>query len=291
MKILHQLERPNFKPSKSDKILVKYVKEHASEFCTTPIAMIASSCGVSEATITRFVRKMGFDSLQLFKLTLTEEMADSKKRSILSEDISCDESVMVTANKLLANNIEILERTVGNLNEEIIDKCVELLKNAERVFFIGLGNSGFIAQESAYKFLRIGINAKGMDNSHIIMLNMALLHQDNVVVAITHSGKSFEIVEALNLAKKNGGKIIVITSNKNAELIKYADVCIFYESGESLLETGAIPTKLTQIFIIDLIYTQVVKQTMNLAAAFRQRTAEAINFFRMKRVDKSQDGL
>ena len=281
MKILYQLDKPNFKASKSDKILIRYIKEHAEEFCTTPIASLAINCGVSEATITRFVRKMGFNSLQLFKLTLTEEMVNIKKQTIINKDISCNESITTTAHKLLVNNVAILEQTVNNLNEEVIAKSVDILKKAERIFFIGLGNSGFVADDSAYKFLRIGFNAKGLDNSHLIMLNMALLHEDDVVVVISHSGESFEIIKAVQLAKKNGTKLIVITSNRDTILENYADICIFYEARESIVETGAITTKLTQIFIIDLIYTQVVKQTMDLASAFKQRTTEAINILRL----------
>ena len=267
MKILHQLDRPNFKASKSDKILIRYIKEHAEEFCTTPIASLAINCGVSEATITRFVRKMGFASLQLFKL--------------ISKDITCDESIIITANKLLANNIATLEQTVSGLDEDILLKSVNMLKKAERIFFIGLGNSGFVADDSAYKFMRIGFNARGIDNSHLIMLHMALLHENDVVVVISHSGESFEIIKAVELAKRNGTKLIVITSNRDTILKEYADACIFYETRESILETGSITTKLTQIFIIDLLYTQVVKDTMDLASAFKQRTTEAINILRL----------
>lgn len=281
MKILHQLEKPQFKTSKSDKIIIRYIKEHAEKFCTTPIASLAVDCGVSEATITRFVRKMGFSSLQLFKLTLTEEMVNSKKRRIINKDISCEESIMVTANKLLASNITILEQTVSNLSEEVIAKSVDMLKKSERIFFIGLGNSGFIADDSAYKFMRIGFNAKGLDNSHLIMLHMALLRENDVVVVISHSGESFELIKAVQLAHKNGTKIILITSNRETILMKYVDLCIFYEARETILETGSLTTKLTQIFIIDLIYTQVVKQTMDLAVAFKQKTTEAINILHL----------
>ena len=277
MKILHQLDRPNFKASKSDKILIRYIKEHAEEFCTTPIASLAINCGVSEATITRFVRKMGFASLQLFKLTLTEEMVNNKQRTIISKDITCNESIIITANKLLANNIATLEQTVSGLDEDILLKSVNMLKKAERIFFIGLGNSGFVADDSAYK----GFNARGIDNSHLIMLHMALLHENDVVVVISHSGESFEIIKAVELAKRNGTKLIVITSNRDTILKEYADACIFYETRESILETGSITTKLTQIFIIDLLYTQVVKDTMDLASAFKQRTTEAINILRL----------
>ncbi|WP_296897030.1 MurR/RpiR family transcriptional regulator [uncultured Megamonas sp.] len=281
MKILHQLDRPKFKASKSDKILIKYIKENAEKFCTTPIALLATKCKVSEATITRFVRKMGFSSLQLFKLTLTEEMVKNEKRTIISRDITSNESIIITANKLLANNIATLEQTVSDLDEETLLKTVNMLKESERIFFIGLGNSGFVADDSAYKFMRIGFNTRGIDNSHLIMLHMALLHENDVVVVISHSGESFEIIKAVELAKKNSTKLIVITSNRDTVLKEYADACIFYETRESTLETGSITTKLTQIFIIDLLYTQVVKDTMDLASAFKQRTTEAINILRL----------
>ncbi|WP_302486946.1 MurR/RpiR family transcriptional regulator [uncultured Megamonas sp.] len=281
MKILHQLDRPKFKASKSDKILIKYIKENAEKFCTTPIALLATKCKVSEATITRFVRKMGFSSLQLFKLTLTEEMVKNEKRTIISRDITSNESILITANKLLANNIATLEQTVSDLDEETLLKTVNMLKESERIFFIGLGNSGFVADDSAYKFMRIGFNTRGIDNSHLIMLHMALLHESDVVVVISHSGESFEIIKAVELAKKNGTKLIVITSNRDTILKEYADACIFYETRESTLETGSITTKLTQIFIVDLLYTQVVKDTMDLASAFKQRTTEAINILRL----------
>lgn len=129
--------------------------------------------------------------------------------------------------------------------------------------------------------MRIGFNARGIDNSHLIMLHMALLHENDVVVVISHSGESFEIIKAVELAKRNGTKLIVITSNRDTILKEYADACIFYETRESILETGSITTKLTQIFIIDLLYTQIVKDTMDLASAFKQRTTEAINILRL----------
>lgn len=281
MKILYQLENPSFKVSKSDRILLNYIRENAETFCTKPIATLAVNCGVSEATITRFVRKMGFASLQLFKLALAEELVDGKKQMVISKDISCNEDIQTTAKKLLANNVATLEQTVNFLNEDLVEESVKYIKEAKRVFFIGVGNSGFVANDSAYKFMRIGMDAKGIDNSHFIMLQMALLTHDDVVIIVTHSGKSFEIMEAIRLIKQNGAKLIVITANKNIAIKDLADCCIFYESRNSMLETSSITTKLTQIFIIDLIYTQIVKETIDLSASFKRKTSEAINMLRL----------
>ncbi len=288
MKILHQLDRPNFRASKSDKILLQYIKEHADLFCTTPIAALALNCGVSEATITRFVRKMGFTSLQFFKLTLNEELADSKKYLIVNRDISCDESIDTTAPKLLAHNIAALENTATNLNGESLKEVVRIFQRSKKIFFIGLGSSGFIAADTAYKFMRIGINAEGLNNIHMIMLQMALLESDDAVVAVSHSGESVAIARALCLAKENNAKTILITSNRQASLANFADICIFYETTEPILKVETASPKVAQVFILELIYTQIIKETVDMASVFKKRTTDAINVLNMLHLEKKE---
>ena len=282
MNILEQLEHPAFKPSKSDCILMNYIRQHGDIFCTSPIAQLAQLSGISEATITRFVRKMGFPNLQHFKVSLAEELSGrSRQQTILDHTIQTDESILTTAKKLMSISIEALRQTIRHLDEKVIAQAVGLLTNGHRIYFIGLGNSGFVSDDSAYKFQRIGIDATGLDNSHLIMLHMSLLHPEDTVVAISHSGESREILQAAKLAKQNGARLIVITANTNTLLRQYADLCIFYKTKETMLETGSIVTKLTQIFIIDLIYTQVVKERPEESVKSKQDTAEAINILRL----------
>ena len=282
MNILEQLDHPGFKPSKSDRTLMEYIRLHGDQFCTTPIASLARKSGISESTITRFVRKMGFCSLQHFKLSLAEELSRrSQQKTIISHNITADESIMTTAKKLMSIGIDTLRQTVENLDEEVIAQTVRLLTGGHRVYFIGLGNSGFVADDSAYKFQRIGIDALGLDNSHLIMLHMALIHPGDVVIAISHSGASKETVQAARLARQNGARLIAITASTGSELRDCADLCISYKTRETMLETGSIVTKLTQVFIIDLIYTQVVKERPEPSVKNKQRTADAVNLLRL----------
>ena len=275
MNILEQLDHPGFKPSKSDRTLMEYIRLHGDQFCTTPIASLARKSGISESTITRFVRKMGFCSLQHFKLSLAEELSRrSQQKTIISHNITADESIMTTAKKLMSIGIDTLRQTVENLDEEVIAQTVRLLTGGHRVYFIGLGNSGFVADDSAYKFQRIGIDALGLDNSHLI-------HPGDVVIAISHSGASKEIVQAARLARQNGAHLIAITASTGSELRDCADLCISYKTRETMLETGSIVTKLTQVFIIDLIYTQVVKERPEPSVKNKQRTADAVNLLRL----------
>lgn len=276
MGILEQFDVPCFRPSKSDRQLLIYMKENASSVSYMPIAKLAAGAGVGESTITRFVKKMGYSSLQSFKVELAEEIAEGSRRYIINSSIQNEESALVTGRKLLDVNIGTLEKTLESLRAGVIETCADMLFRAGRIFFVGLGNSGFIAQDTAYKFFRIGVESHGIDNSHHMMIIASLAREGDVIVAISHAGNSREVLQTAELAKKNGAAVIAITANKKAALCRAADIYVTYEAQESLLETGSISAKLAQFFIMDLIYTQVVKSMADAAAENKQKTTKAM---------------
>lgn len=275
MGVLEQLEQPDFRPSRLDRCLLQYIREHAAEVPHTAIARLAEQSGVGEATITRFTRKMGYSGLQAFKLALAEELTESTKRYIINSDISPTESSLVTGRKLLDANIGTLEKTLASLPEDCIERCADCMLEARRLFFIGLGNSGFVAMDSAYKFYRIGLDSRAIDDSHTMMIMASLAQKGDVVVAVSHSGASEEVCRAIQLAKQNGARAIAVTSDEAGRIGCLADIQITYEAKESVLETGSITTKLAQFFIMDLIYTQIVKAIPGRAAENKKKTAEA----------------
>ena len=162
--ILEQLQAPEFKASKSDRILMEYIRANVENVPHTAIAHLAADSGVGEATITRFVKKMGFPNLSGFKLALARELTESSHRYIINNNIEAGESALETGRKLLDVNIGTLEKTLESLSDGVIERCAALMCAAKRLQFIGLGNSGFIAQDSAYKFYRIGLESFGLDD-------------------------------------------------------------------------------------------------------------------------------
>lgn len=280
MSILEKLKRPSFKASKSDKVLIEYLQKNIQSVSHTAIALMAQESGIGVSTITRFVKKMGFMNLQAFKVALAQELTDSSQRYIINRDIASNEPVMVTARKLLDTNIGMLEKTIKTLRDEDIKQSSSLLQQAKKIYFIGIGNSGYMAQDSTYKFCRIGLNCMGFDNSHFMIMMASLFQPGDLVVAISHSGDTIEIIKTVELARSNGAKVIVITANKESKLVELSDVRIFYEARETLMETGSISAKLAQFFIMDIIYTQVVKELADFAAENKRKTALAINLLR-----------
>lgn len=283
MNILEQLEVPDFKATKSDKLLISYIKENLSDVAYKPISQIAKESNIGESTITRFARKMGFSSLQDFKVTLAQEISSNRyKRNIINSNIENDESAIETARKLLNSNINILANTVEIINSEDVQKCSQLIINAKRIYFIGIGYSGIIAQDSNYKFMRIGLNCTCFDSSHTMIMMASIMDEGDLIVAISHSGETEEIIKTVKLAKTNKVNVISITENKESELKDISDVNLGYISGETVLETGSISSKLAQIFMIDLIYTQVVKEEFNESLERKVKTTNAIKLFNLE---------
>lgn len=156
---------------------------------------------------------------------------------------------MESARKLFDSNIRILENTFNIIDGNDIEKATDMIINAKKVFFIGIGYSGMTAEDSNYKFSRIGFNCMSLDSSHDMIMMAALMDEDDVVVAISHSGETDETVKAVSIAKANGARVISVTEDRSSRLRDVSDVSLRYFSGESILETGSISSKLAQFLL------------------------------------------
>lgn len=277
MGIIDELKTPSFKVTKSDKILMKYIKENIEYVSYMPISQIAKESNIGEATITRFSKKMGFSSLQDFKVTLAQEISiNNKSKAIINSNIENDEPAIDTAKKLLSSNITTLEKTVDLINDQDIHNCANMIINARRIYFVGIGYSGIIAQDSNYKFMRIGLNCMSFDSSHTMIMMASIMEAEDLLIAISHTGETDAIIKTVELAKQNNVNIISITQNQESKLKDRSDINLAYVSEETILETGSISSKLAQIFLLDLIYTQVVKEKSSEAIDRKIKTTDAI---------------
>ena len=280
MSIMGNLDRPDFRPSKADRKLIAYMKANPEEVPVTAIAELARRVGIAESTVTRFVKKMGYASFHLFKVGFAEEYTQRRNRQIIDCSIAPDEPARITGRKLLDAYCDALDQTLEALPDGLIECCADRMLAAEELFFVGLGNSGFLARDASYKFFRIGLRSESSANSHIMMMKAALSGPGTLFVAISHSGESPEVVETVRLAGENGASLLAITAAPSSSLAQAVDEVLPYAGRETLLETGSVSVKMAQSFILDLLYTQIVKQRADLAAENKQRTALAMRRLR-----------
>lgn len=280
MKILSRLDNPPFRVSKGDRKIINCIRARLTDIPRMTISEIAAASGTAEATCTRFVRKMGFAGLADFKAALAEEGAEMG-RYLGRGNIMNNETARETARKLLSANMIALEKTQDIIRNETIDACADLLIRAGRIAFIGLGYSGIIAQDSYFKFMRIGMNCIAPRDNHTMRMIAAIMEPGDIVFAISHSGETAEILAAVEIARARGVEIVSLTENHPSSLRAVSDVSLTYIAEETPLETGSIASKMAQFFLVDLVYTEVLKILPPSAMAKKIRTTEAVR--QMKR--------
>jgi DNA-binding MurR/RpiR family transcriptional regulator len=139
-----------------------------------------------------------------------------------------------------------------------IKMAVRMMKSARQMLFIGVGASSYIAFDAYHKFLRLGMHVTASADSHI--MNMMASHATNkdLVIAVSHSGESRDILDCVRLAKKNNAGIIAFTSYSNSSITKYSDVVLLSSSNETKYRSDALISRILQLVIIDMLYVAMV---------------------------------
>jgi DNA-binding MurR/RpiR family transcriptional regulator len=130
-----------------------------------------------------------------------------------------------------ARSVEDLRQLV---RADDIAKSVSLMRNASRIFFTGLGASSFIAFDAYHKFLRLGLDVHASSDTHLMSIIASHASGKDLLFAVSHSGESRDLIDCLRLARKNGAKVVALTSYRGSSLTDYADVVFLSSSNETL---------------------------------------------------------
>jgi RpiR family carbohydrate utilization transcriptional regulator len=239
------------------KVIADYILGNASDVILLSIGSLAGKCGTSETTVMRFLRKLDFDSYQVFRVKIAQEISHKRMESIYSEIDRGDtiDSVMKKVISSTARSVEDLQQLV---RADDISKCVSLMKSASRIFFTGVGASSFIAFDAYHKFLRLGLNVSASSDSHLMSILASHTTEKDLLVAVSHSGESRDLIDCVRLAKGNGAKVVAFTSYRGSSLMDSADVVLLSSSNETMFRSDALVSRILQLVIIDMLYVSMV---------------------------------
>ncbi|MDP8079819.1 MurR/RpiR family transcriptional regulator [Phocoenobacter skyensis] len=264
--------------TKTEKRIAEKLLNMPEELNQCSLSEIAENLCVGEATFIRFCRTLGFKGFTDFKLALAVELATrTNNHSIFEEDISSEDSYLEIAKKLQISITRVTDKTISLLDFQELEKVVQTLLQAKRIFLFGVGTSGLSAEEAKTKFMRIGLQVDSITNNHFMYMQAALMNKNDVVIGISHSGFSQEIIQALEIAKRNKAQTIAITHNLRSPITKVADLVLINGNKQGQLQGDSLRTKIAQLFILDLIYTLIVKEEEKKATANKQKTLDVIS--------------
>ena len=238
-----------------------FVLASPAEVTKLSIAELSRTANVGEATIIRFCRTLGFKGFQDFKMELAIELSflNQNQKSILDTDVTLEDDAEQIGKKLQNTINSVLAETLNLLNFETLEIVAEQIRSSRGVYFFGVGSSGITAEDAKNKFMRIGYNVDALTSNHFMYMKAALLQPGDLVIGISYSGSSAETAKALQLARASGAKTVALTHNPCSTISQYADWVLVNGNHQGKLQEESIGAKISQLFVLDLIYTLLVE--------------------------------
>ena len=241
--------------TKSERQIAAYIAQRPRRIMKETIPCIAAATGSSEITVSRFCKKLGFHWLQELKRALTAYLTANEMKEY--HDIEASDSCRVVAEKVFQNLSEGLQDTLRLLDYETVDAAAAVLRRARRVAIYGFGNSATVCKDLAARYVRLGLTVQAYADPHMQVTSAALLTAADAVIAVSHSGASYELLQSVEAARNRGASIISITSHLQSPLAKLSDYCLHGMGREVNYSSEAGASRLIHMAIGDVLYTRM----------------------------------
>lgn len=269
--LMYGIECSMNKFTKTEEELANYILQHPEVVSQLTISQIAKKLHISPATITRFCQKLTFSGFNEFKHELKRFVDLQNKPTSVQYLKQVDYFT-----KLYQSHLEIIENTFRITTYKEIQKMVYFLINANKIHVYGIGSSGIAAQEFKSKFFRIGLHVEAIVDPHQAMMDAALSNSNSVVIGISISGETKEVIRAVKIAKEQGAKVMALTGNKYSELAQNSDLSLLVTCKSTMHMGQNISPLLPLLLLFDFIYTEIVAKDYKNRISIRERTLQAL---------------
>ncbi|MEK3723984.1 MurR/RpiR family transcriptional regulator [Paenibacillus sp. FSL H8-0034] len=254
-----------------------YILEHPEMVMNASVQKLAEMAEVSEATIVRLARSLHMKGFQELKLRIAADLAKSSNSIGTSyQEIQIDGSIPSLIQSISHNNILSIQDTLAVLSVEDVEKAIESLDRAKRVYIFGVGASAVIAQDFKQKLSRINRwceMASDFDSQVTLAANM---NEHDVAFGISYSGQTESIIQSLEIAKESGATIIAMTKFGHNPVSELADICLFTSSMEQSIRSGAMASRIVQLNVIDILYVGIASRSYEATIQALENTRKAV---------------
>ncbi len=240
------------------------------------IIELANRAGVSEPTVIRFCRALEFDGFRAFKLALAQHLGSSGSFSQFR--VSPTDSVADLNKKVFDTTIGSLINVRDEIDAEALEKAITALCNASRVEFYGFGASGSVAIDAQHKFFRLQVSAAAYTDPHIQHMSAISLKKDDVVVAISQSGRTKALIQTIHLAQEAGATVIGLVPD-HTPIAELCDLPIYINMEEKHHDFTPVSSRIAHLVVIDVLAMGVARERGDLLKEH------------LKRLNKSQRSL
>jgi len=242
--------------------VAKLLLADARSFANLPVSELADRSHVSKPTVVRFCRSVGYDGLADFKLKLAGSVNEGVPfvhRSVDEDDKPADLIVKVVDNAVAAL-LRYRNDAAGHAFERAIAALSQAGSTGHRIQFYGVGNSGIVAQDAQHKFFRLGVNTFASSDGHVQLMSATMLEPGDCAVIISNSGRSRDLIDAAEIARKKGATTIIITASGSplAQMGQTpGQVLLAVDHPEDFDRYSPMVSRLLHLIVIDILTTGV----------------------------------
>ncbi|MCU6708634.1 MurR/RpiR family transcriptional regulator [Paenibacillus sp. J5C_2022] len=241
-----------------ERLVAEYILANKEEIPHLSIKSLAQASKTSDASVLRFCKTMGYNGYRSFIVSISASLGSMDDESGEQyTDIQPGDDLGTIISNVSRNNMRSIEDTLSVIDRGAVEKAVQALRISKRIVFFGIGASGLVCQDAEQKFTRINKICHAYTDGHSQLTASTLLEKGDVAIFISNSGETPEVLEALDIARKNGAKVIAITKYNKSELSERAHILLSISTPEISIRSGAMGSRIAMLTIIDILFAGV----------------------------------
>ena len=271
-----RISREYYNLTAAEKKVADYVLAHRAEAQNHSITELAAASSVAEATVSRFARRLGFKGYNAFQLEMARSAtASSSSLSPLSGEVTDQDSFSEIIRKIYTADLDAMKQTLELIDETAIKQAADIIEGADKVFCMGQGASMILAQEAAHLFTTTQCKYFAVTDNHTQAITTATMMEKDAILYFSYSGATTDLMHTLSIARNRGVRVILITRYPNAPGVPLADVVLLCGSNESPLQLGSVAARIAQMYLLDVLFSEVCLRHLEEAREARMAIADA----------------
>ncbi|MGI6070266.1 MAG: MurR/RpiR family transcriptional regulator [Blautia sp.] len=235
----------------TERKIAEYVLSHYEEVLNCNITELSENAKVSDASVVRFCRSIGYRGYQDFKVNAARDVLPRGRH--FNPALQEHDDPATICGKIIDSEISVLNRTLLGLDMKKVEKAADLIYKAGKIVLFGSGGSLLVGKDALHKLLKIGIRAYVYEDMDLQLMASSLLEEKDVAIGISHSGSNCGVLKCLENAKENGAFAIALTGRGKTPIFNIADVAIETASEQTIFQSESVSTRIAQLAIIDVL--------------------------------------
>lgn len=275
--VFEQISSNYYALTSSEKKVADFTLSNQSGTQFMSISELADACGVAEATISRFCRRLGYKGYNAFKLALANSSPKHKLLdNPLSGEVTAEDSLEDICKKLYTAEVEAMAQTMEFLDLDSVAQASRMLHSARRVMCMGQGGSLLIANEAAHLFSTVSNKFTTVADSHLQAIAATTMDPEDVILFFSYSGSTQEMMETLKLARAQQGQVILVTRFPRSPGAELSNVVLQCGANENALQSGSVAARIAQMYLLDILFSEFSRKDLEQCLQIRGRIADAL---------------